>query len=525
MTPIDANRSQNWQLRKPAAHSAGGVVVSQNAIAAEIGAAVLRDGGNAIDAAIATSFAVSVVEPWMSGLGGGGYMLVYLAAEDRVRVIDFGMVAPRELDLADYPLVEGALAGDLFTWPAVLENRNFTGYHSVATPTQVDGIALAHQRFASMDWASLIAPAIELADAGLPINWFSTIRIAGSASDLGLFPASRDLFLADGLPKIATQGAPPPLAPLDNLAATLRRLAEAGPRDFYEGEISAKLVADMRAGGSKLTADDLATYHATECDPLQVTHGDAEVFAAPGLTAGPTLADTLARFAGKIPTGSPPGPETYAAWAGALKAAYETRLASMGDVDDSRDPASTTHLTTIDGDGNMVTLTQTLLSAFGSKVVLPETGILMNNGIMWFDPRPGAPNSLAPGKRPLSNMCPAIVRRPDGFGFALGASGGRRIMPAVMQLISMMVDCGMDLEDAMHHPRIDVSGGETANADLRLDDAARQAISSVLPVVPVEDSVYPSNFACPNVVMNDPTRTEKMGAAYPMYPLSGAIGA
>ena len=197
----------------------------------------------------------------------------------------------------------------------------------------------------------------------------------------------------------------------------------------------------------------------------------------------------------------------------------------MGDANDAQDPACTTHLTTIDGESNMVTLTQTLLSAFGSKVVLPETGILMNNGIMWFDTRPGGPNSLDGGKRPLCNMCPAIVRRTDGFNFALGASGGRRIMPAVMQSISLMVDGGLSLSDAIHHPRIDVSGGETANANIKLSAEAMSAVERVMPVIPVEDAVFPSNFACPNGVADEPNGDLKFGQSYPMFPMSGAAAA
>lgn len=526
MTEIGPDRSQNWTLRKPAAASSGGAVASQNAIAAEVGARVLRDGGNAIDAAIATSFAVSVVEPWMSGLGGGGYMLVYLAKEKRVRVIDFGMIAPQQLDVADYPLVEGDGSGDLFTWPAVLEDRNVYGYHSIAVPTQVAGIAFAHEKFASKSWAELIAPAAQLADGGLPVNWFTTLRIAGAAQDLRQFETSSEIYLTDGLPPTATQGKPPPRRDMGQLAATLRRLAEAGPRDFYEGSIAEKLVADANAGGSRLSAQDLASYQATERDPLTMDYQGAQIFAAPGLTAGPTLFDTLSRIAGKIEMqdGSPT-PESYGHWAAGLNAAYETRLATMGDADDSQDPACTTHLTAIDGEGNMVTLTQTLLSAFGSKVVLPQTGILMNNGIMWFDTRPGGPNSLGGGKRPLCNMCPAIVRREDDFSFAIGASGGRRIMPAVMQNISLMVDGGMSLSDAIHHPRIDVSGGDTANVNIELSEEVIQAVEKTLPVVPVEDAVFPSNFACPNGVADDMKSDTKHAQSYPMFPMSGAVGA
>ena len=127
---------------------------------------------------------------------------------------------------------------------------------------------------------------------------------------------------------------------------------------------------------------------------------------------------------------------------------------------DRRDPSTTTHLNVVDRHGNMVALTQTLLSVFGSKVVLPSTGILMNNGIMWFDPRPGSPNCLAPGKRPLTNMCPVIARRRGKPWFAIGASGGRKIFPAVLQIASFLIDHGMTLEDAFHQPRIDASEAE-----------------------------------------------------------------
>ena len=524
MSEIRPDLVQNWTLSKPAAHSSGGAVTSQNAVAAQIGASVLRDGGNAIDAAIAASFAVSVVEPWMSGLGGGGYMLVYLAKERRVRVIDFGMVAPKHLDPADYPLVEGEGTGDLFKWPAVFEDRNIYGYHSMAVPTQVAGMALAHQRFATKPWADLIEPAADLADGGLPLNWFATLRIAAASSELRQFRASSEVYLDDGLAPTADQGQPTPRRPLGNLASTLRRLAEAGAHDFYEGALADKLVSDAEAGGSHISAEDLAAVQAVERDPLNMEYGGASIFAAPGLTAGPTMFDALSRLDGKIAAqnGSPTA-ASYKTYASALMKAYSNRLATMGDANDGRDPACTTHLTTIDGEGNMVTLTQTLLSAFGSKVVFPSTGILMNNGIMWFDTRANQPNSMAGGKRPLCNMCPVVVLRDDGFDFALGASGGRRIMPAVLQCLSLMVDCDLDLPDAIHHPRIDVSGGESANADKRLSEEVINAVRDVMPVIPVEDAVFPSNFACPNGVAN--LDNTKIAQSYPMFPMSGSAGA
>lgn len=182
-------------------------------------------------------------------------------------------------------------------------------------------------------------------------------------------------------------------------------------------------------------------------------------------------------------------------------------------MDDSNAPGCTTHLTTVDRNGNMVALTQTLLSVFGSKVMLPQTGILMNNGMMWFDPRPKRPNSMAPGKHPLSNMCPTLFKTADGERFALGASGGRKIMPAVMQLISMVVDHGMNVNDAMHQPRIDVSGAPIVSVDQALDATIADTLSNKYDVLRTPNGVYPAMFACPNLV-SDGNGGEQTGAVF-----------
>jgi len=192
----------------------------------------------------------------------------------------------------------------------------------------------------------------------------------------------------------------------------------------------------------------------------------------------------------------------------------------MGDADDSRDPSCTTNFTVVDMDGNMVCVTQTLLSAFGSKVLFPGTGILMNNGIMWFDPRPGGPNALGPGKRPLSNMCPTIVSRGKPW-FAIGASGGRRIMPAVFQIVSMLAARGMDLEEACHNPRIDVSGEGRCTVDPALDPSVAKAVEAHMPVVYGENAVFPAQYACPNVVLRDPDSGRLQGMAHVMTPPAG----
>ena len=166
----------------------------------------------------------------------------------------------------------------------------------------------------------------------------------------------------------------------------------------------------------------------------------------------------------------------------------------------------------------MVALTQTLLSVFGSKVVLPQTGVLMNNGINWFDPRPGRPNSIGPGKRPLSNMCPTIVERDDGIRVALGASGGRRIMPAVCQLISFLLDFDMTIDQVCHQPRIDVSGTPLVRVDERLAADIIAALASEHELATALHGVYPALFACPNIVARDEARGVSTGGAYVMSP-------
>ena len=166
-------------------------------------------------------------------------------------------------------------------------------------------------------------------------------------------------------------------------------------------------------------------------------------------------------------------------------------------------PTSTTHITAIDREGTIAALTTTLLSSFGSRYVLPGTGILMNNGVMWFDPQPGRPNSIGPGKRGLTNMCPVIVARDRQPWFGVGASGGRRILAAVLQLASFIVDFGMDPETAAHHPRIDVSGEDRIGIDARLPASITARLMAQPGATLLEHTVFPARFACPNLVLRD----------------------
>jgi len=515
--------TETWRLTKPAIENAGGVIASQHRLASEAGAEILAGGGNAVDAAIAASFVLATVEPWMSGLGGGGYMMVHRNAAPGAEIVDFGMVAPADLDVSAYPLT-GAGGGDMFGWPEVLEDRNLKGFFSVALPTQVGGLGLAHERFGTIPWAELFAPAIASAEAEMEADWYTTIAIAAAAADLAENQTAAATYLPGGFPAAGQWSSPPPRIKLGNLAKTLNRLAAAGADDFYRGEIAEKITADLSAGGCPLSLAEFRDYRARIVGVDAHPYRKAQVFAAPGLTAGPTLKDTLDGLQSQPELDGAPGADAFHRLASSLAAAIAVRLAGAGD-DAGTEPAScTSHISVVDSEGTAVALTQTLLSPFGSKVVLPETGILMNNGMMWFDPRPGRPNSIGPGKRPLCNMCPAIVETADGLRVAMGASGGRRIMPAVLQLISFLVDHGMTIDEAIHQPRIDVGGAAAVGIDSRLSDAVYAALDADFDVSWENHGVYPVLFACPNMAAWDSRRKRGIGAAFVTSPRAVVAG-
>src|SRR5882762_7439998 len=510
---------QNWVVRKPVAVSRGGVVVAQNGIAAAVGADVLAGGGSAVDAVVATAFALAVREPWNSGLGGIGFMVVQPPGGARAEVVDFGPVAPSGLDPAAYPLT-GEMRTELFTWPRVEGDRNMHGPLSVAIPSAVRGYAMAVERFGRTPWRDLVAPAVALARAGLPVDWYVTLKTANAAEDLRRYDESRRVWLPDNLPPVCPSSGEPPALILGRLADTLSRLAEAGPDDFYQGEIAQAIAADSAAAGGVLSAADLAECRARIVPSLEIAYRSYALQAARGLTAAPTLADVIDRLSSKR---FPQAPDAvyFETLIDALQQAYHARFEGLGDVKPAGE-SCTTHITAIDGEGGIAALTTTLLSSFGSRYVLPQSGILMNNGVMWFDPRPGLPNSLAPGKRALTNMCPLVATRDGRARFAVGASGGRRILAAVVQMASFIVDFAMTPEEAAHHPRIDVSGETGIAIDRRLAEAIRDRLATRRGAALVEHTVWPQRFACPNLVMRGEDGLN-YGISDVMSPWSAAI--
>jgi gamma-glutamyltranspeptidase/glutathione hydrolase len=524
---LSENLSLHQDLRKPAVRGGDGLVAAHHRVAAEVGAGVLRSGGNAVDAAVATGFAVGVAEPWMSGIGGIGVMLVREARSGKVSVIDFGARAPAALDPAAYVVASGADT-DLFGWPMVAGRRNLVGPYAVAVPAMVAGHAMAHELFGTRPWAELVRPAAAIAEAGVQVDWHTTLWIATAFADLAADPGCRALFLPNGAspyPPRAVQG-PPPRLKWPALAATLRVVAEGGPRAFYEGPIARAIAAGVRAGGGFLSEKDLAGCRAVRREPARLRYRGHDVHVAPELNGGPTLLEALdALQRAWSPAGPAPDGAAFAAYADALRPAWARRLKEMGDR--SPHATSTTNFCVVDRDGNVVVVTQTLLSLFGARLLLPETGILMNNGINWFDPRPGAPNSIAPGKRVLANYTPAMAVAEGERGSAdvigLGGAGGRKILPAVFNLISFMIDYGMTLEDAMHAPRIDVSGPDKVVADRRLGDAALETIAERHPTVAADREGYPYHFTIASAVRLREGGAE--AAVEPWQPSAEAVAA
>jgi gamma-glutamyltranspeptidase/glutathione hydrolase len=501
-------RTQHWQLTKPVASGRDGIVVAQNREAAEAGAAVLKAGGNAADAAVATAFALAALEPWNSGLGGIGFALVLRAGERNASVVDFGPVSGRRTSISDYPLT-GSMKEDFFTWPAVEGDRNIHGPLSFCVPSAVAGYASLLKTFGSgIPLREVMAPAISLARRGVAQDWFTTLKVASSAAVLRLYKESARVFLPNGLPPVPPYQGETGFFRLGELPDTLQRLAEAGLGDFYTGGVASDVLSDIRDAGGVIDAADFANCRARIQPASTIDWRQTHVVhTAGGLTAGPALADVIAGMNNVPRPATGPDANWFATLATVMRQAYATRLAGLGAANrtDHPDETCTTHLTVVDRDGTLVSVTTTLLSSMGSRVMLPKTGILMNNGMMWFDPRPGSPNQIAATARPVCNMCPVIVTPSDGGWpkLAGGSSGGRRILASVYQTLAFSLDFNMDVGAAIHAPRIDVSSPDAVTADMRLPDDVLQALAARASLKVLEYAVLPINFACPNLIALD----------------------
>jgi len=524
VSALSPNLSRRRQVRKSSACSRGGIVVCQNRTASVMGARVLKAGGHAVDAAVAAAFTLGVVEPWMSGIGAVGGMLVHLAATGETVGFDFGARAPMRLDPNDFLLSGERDDDNLFGWSMVKGRVNTVGAKAVAAPTEPAGLAAGHKRFGRMRWRDLVAPAAKLAEEGLAIDWHTTFSVACAMADLVRDPGARARFLPGGHPPVPAQVADPkPIKrlPMPDLARTLRAIAEEGAEVLYTGPAARSIAEDIQAMGGYLDVADLAAVRPREVEPLTIAYGKRLIHVLPELNGGPTLWVAFEDYKKRrTSSNGAPDAETFSGYAHALRAGWKDRFERMGDAGERTAPTSTTHISVVDRDGNIVTLTQTLLSLFGARIVLPGTGMLMNNAINWFDPVPGGVNSIAPNRCGLANYAPAVMTG-EGATIGIGGSGGRRIIPAVFQLLAMAADFGFSLEQAFHQPRIDVSGPGLVVVDRRMPREMITALAAEFAIVLAEPVEYPFPYAIASAVR----RVEEMneGATEPQHPWSEAV--
>lgn len=510
------HKIENWIIKKNAVESENGVVASQHRLAASAGAAMLSKGGNAVDAAVACAFALAAVEPWMCGLGGSGYMVVWVAAEKTAYVLDFQGMLPAAISPDDYPL-DPSVPETIMGFPGVVDRQNVVGYRSITVPGAVKGLSHALARFGKFGLDSTLVPAIQLAERGLPCDWFTTLQIALASEDLKNDTIASQTYLHNGCP-----AQPEQYLSLGNLSQTLKNLANDGPDSFYNGSIGELICQDLQAGGCRIDQDDLRDYAVLEHAPLTANHRGTDLHTAGHTSGGPRLIETLEYIEANLSASTRPIPESWKIYADGLNKAWRSHKKRIGRATEVG--GCTSHLSAVDREGNMVALTYSLLNRFGSCAVLPETGILMNNSVSYFDPRPGFPTTMSGRKRiNASNMSPTIATRDHKAVFAIGASGANHIMPCTTQIAGLMLDFGMSLEEAFNHPRIDASDRGSIRVDPRMEDDIIAYLSKYYEVEVAQLMVFPKLYSCPSGVSRDPLSGLCHGINDPSQPIGGAV--
>lgn len=510
--------TEHWHTTRQAVHSATGVVAAQHMLAAEAGADILGRGGNAVDAAVATAFALGVVEPWMSGLGGSGYAVIWNAHQRKASVIDFQGVLPASIDQADYPL-DPRVPMSVMGFPGVVDERNIHGYGAISVPGALKGLSHAQSRFGKIGLDTVLEPAIALAERGLPCNWFTTLQVALAADGLGRDAAASATYLPDGRPPLPEQ-----FLDLGQLSQTLKTIAANGPDAMYGGDLGESMCADLARGGSHITLDDFANYDVLEFDSLTGVHRGVNLHTAGPTSGGPRLLEAFEYVATHLDQSKGIGAHSYKVYADALNAAWRTHNQRIGR--ETETGGCTSHVSAVDEHGNMVALTYTLLDRFGAKVILPGSGILMNNAVSYFDPRPGFATSMSPGKRiNASNMCPTVATRDGESLFAVGASGANFIMPGTMQVAAFMLDFDQTLEQAINLPRIDASDRGSIRIDPAVGDEVLAALAEEFELEVAQAMVFPKLYSCPTGVSRDPVTGLSSGVSDPSQPVGGAAPA
>jgi gamma-glutamyltranspeptidase / glutathione hydrolase len=493
LSPADVPRAQldfpdGWRFSAEAlpVTGRGGAVGTTDILATEVGIQVLEAGGTAMDAAIAVSFALAVVNPAAGNIGGGGFMVTRLA-DGSTSALDYREKAPLAATRDMYLDARGELT-----------DRSVLGHLAAGVPGTVMGMWEAHRRYGTLSWEALLEPAIALAD-GFEVHERYARSIRGSRNALSLFETTQETFLPGGEPPEVGSTFRQP-----ELAATLRRIQAQGPDGFYRGETADLIVAEMERGGGIITHEDLAAYEAVWRDPITFSYRGYQVTSMPpSSSGGATMALMAGMLEGHDLAGAGWGSTTHVhLFAEAARRAYADRNQVLADPDfvaiplpemispayarsrgaDIRldgatpssevgpglevgEPTETTHYSIVDRHGNAVAVTTTINSSYGSKVTVAGAGFLLNNEMDDFSARPGFPNqfglvqgeqnAIEPGKRMLSAMSPTIVATPEGeLLLVTGTPGGSTIITTVLQTVMNVVDFGMSVSQAVEAPRV-----------------------------------------------------------------------
>jgi gamma-glutamyltranspeptidase/glutathione hydrolase len=470
-----------------------GMVVAQEPFATDIGLEVLKNGGNAIDAAIAVGFALAVTFPAAGNIGGGGFMLVRLA-NGKTSFLDFRECAPQKASRDMFLDANGNPTKD-----------SIFGWRSSGVPGSVAGFELAHKKFGALKWRQLVEPAVKLASDGIVVSPTLVQSLAGASATLATDPESKRIFLRDGNPYKAGEIFKQP-----ELAGTLERIAQLGAKGFYEGPAAKQIAAAMQANGGLISEADLKTYKVMERAPLEGAYKDFHVVTSPPPSAGGVgLLQMMGILNGTgYASDRPDSLKAVHYEAEAMRRFYADRSEYLGDpafynvpvkalldgayltwrrqtIDPNHatpsemiapglpraqaahisqfENAETTHYNVVDAQGNAVALTYTLNNFYGNGITVPKLGFLLNDEMDDFAAKPGVANmfgvvsgeanAIEAGKRPLSSMTPTIITKGGKLFMVTGAPGGSRITTAVMQVILDVLDFHMNPQDAVDLPR------------------------------------------------------------------------
>ena len=461
-----------------------GMVATEQELASNIGLNVLKAGGNAVDAAVAIGFALAVALPNAGNVGGGGFMMVYDAKTTKAVAVDFREMAPAAASRNMY--VDAATS-------KVIDGKSLYTHYAIGVPGTVAGLTHALQKWGSMPLARVMQPSIELADKGYPVSETLAKVLRQETRNMGKWDATKAIFWKNGAPM-----KPGDLLVQKDLAHSLRLIARDGAKAFYEGEIAHKIAADMAKNGNAMTLQDLRNYKVVEREPVRGTYRGYEVVTMPPPSSGGAHLVQILNIMERWPIRDwgHNSAQTVHHMAEAMKLAYADRSEYLGDPDFVKIPLAgltskkyadelaaqispdrarsakeikpgkpqpyesnqTTHFSVVDKAGNMVAVTYTLNTNFGSGIVAPGTGIMLNNEMDDFSAKPGVPNAygliggdanaVAAGKRPLSSMTPTFVLKDGKPWLATGSPGGARIITTVLQQIVNGIDFGMNPAEA-----------------------------------------------------------------------------